>query len=97
MNQRFLYSNPDALENDWLRFSSELEKIGKDWDVQIRNNTEVIFIEGPIYLTTEKYGIIQVAKVMGEKPMWIRTDHLIPLDTGDSPLYLVKGSAHDPD
>ena len=53
-------------KGDAFGFSTELEKIGVELDVSIRNGTYVEVISEPIEIEREKYGKISVVKVRAD-------------------------------
>lgn len=67
----FMFYNPDHKMGYVLKFSSDLEKIGIEWDVSLPNGTGVDVISDPIELKRTKYGDIQVVKVKAD----IATDY----------------------
>ena len=65
-----------------LKFATDLEKIGLEWDVEIRNFSCVNIISDPIDINTPKYGDMTVVKVQGDvatdyhtiiKEFWVPT------------------------
>jgi hypothetical protein len=77
------FFNPAAEEGYLYSFSTDLEKIGLEWDVQIRNGAYIEVISEPLYIQRPKYGgMISVTKIKADvsqdyhtiiKEFWIPT------------------------
>lgn len=68
------------------RFSSDLEKVGSEWDVEIQNGTGVDIISEPVTIDNPKYGIISLIKIRADvaidyheiiKEFWVPVDCVI--------------------
>jgi len=68
-----------------FNFSSNIEKIGIEWDVSIKNGSYVSIISEPIEVDHPKYGILSVIKVKADvaadyhtviKEFWVPIDYL---------------------
>lgn len=64
MGRKFVFSLLPHLENEWFKFTSNLNDLGTNWDVIVRNNTEVMIISDPIVVQNEKYGVMSLTKVL---------------------------------
>ncbi len=63
---KFIFQHPDGDVGDAFQFSSDIDKIGEEWDVSIQNGTYVDVISGPIELDRPKYGRITVIKIRAD-------------------------------
>jgi hypothetical protein len=76
-----LISNQVPMGNA-LNFSSTLDKIGKELDCVINNGTAVEIVSDPFIIDTEKYGKLEVVKVIpiieldDKKEIWVPILHL---------------------
>jgi hypothetical protein len=62
----YMFFHPAGKKGDAYRFSSDLEKIGVEWDRSIQNGTYVEVISDPVEITTRPYGIITVVKIKAD-------------------------------
>src|SRR5271170_5361906 len=86
IGRKYIYRRPGAGKDEYLRLSTDINKIGSSWNCFVKNNTTVIVLSDPVMLTTETYGIIALTKVMAHGLSWerlptilmpwIQTDHL---------------------
>lgn len=53
-------------KGDSFGFSTELDKIGVEWDVSIRNGTYVEVISDPIEIEKQPYGKMSVIKIRAD-------------------------------
>jgi hypothetical protein len=77
------FFNPAAEEGYLYSFSTDLEKIGLEWDVQIQNGAFIEVISEPLHIQRPKYGgMISVTKIRADvaqdyhtilKEFWIPT------------------------
>lgn len=74
----------DPIEKSFS-FSSSIEKIGIEWDVDIRNGSYVSIISDVISINHPKYGTLSLIKVKADvatdfhtiiKEFWVPTDYL---------------------
>jgi hypothetical protein len=63
---KYIFLHPDGYEGKLFNFSSDLEKIGIEWDVSIRNGTYIDVISEPIEITRPQYGAISVVKIKAD-------------------------------
>jgi hypothetical protein len=84
----FMFNHPDGVEGKSYNFSSDLEKIGREWDVSIQNGTGVDIISDPVTIDHSKYGIISLVKVKADvatdyhtiiKEFWVPINCIIGL------------------
>lgn len=68
---KFMFFHPDGEMGKSFNFSSDLEKIGSEWDVAIQNGTYCDVISDPVKIERPKYGIISVVKIKAD----IATDY----------------------
>lgn len=61
-----VFYHPSGKMGEPFRFSSDLEKIGSEWDVAIQNGTYVEVISDPVEITRPQYGIISVVKIRAD-------------------------------
>lgn len=71
MYTKHMFFNPTAEIGHMFKFSSDLEKIGIEWDVAVENGTYVEVISDPIEITRPKYGTMTVVKIKAD----IATDY----------------------
>jgi hypothetical protein len=87
---KFIFFNPAGGKDEAFSFSSDLEKIGTEWDVRIKNGTFVELISDPVQIDRPKYGgIISVIKVKADvatdyhtiiKECWVPTCAIVPIE-----------------
>ena len=84
----FIFFNPTNEMGHVFSFSTDLEKIGSDWDVRIENGIYIEPISDPFEIYRQKYGTISVTKVKADvaddyhtviKEFWIPTDCVVEL------------------
>jgi len=65
-----------------LKFSSDLEKVGVEWDVSLQNGAYVDVISDPIEITRPQYGTMSLVKIKADvatdyhtivKEFWVPT------------------------
>lgn len=61
----FVFFKKPGEKGDLFRFSSNLEKIGIEWDVEIQNGTYVEMISNPVSIEKKPYGKVQVIPRVG--------------------------------
>ena len=61
-----MFFHPSGKMGEAFRFSSDLEKIGVEWDRAIRNGTYVEVISDPIVINKEPYGTMTVVKIKAD-------------------------------
>ncbi len=84
-------------KGDLYRFSSDLEKIGIEWDAQIQNGTYIEIVSEPIEITRFKYGgTLSVVKIKADvstdyhtiiKEFWVPINCII-----ESEIYETQSS-----
>lgn len=87
---KFIFFNPSGEKDEVFSFSSDLDKIGVEWDVRIQNGSYVEPISEPVQIDRPKYGgIISVIKIKTDvatdyhtiiKECWIPTMTLVSLE-----------------
>lgn len=63
---KFMFFHPDGDVGDSFQFSSDLDKIGVEWDVRIANGTYIDVISGPLEIDRPKYGRFTVIKIRAD-------------------------------
>lgn len=90
---KFIFFHPDGETGKPFRFSSDLEKVGKEWDVSIKNGTYVDVISGPVEISSPKYGILTLVKVKADvatdyhtiiKEFWVPTSCIISAEDNET-------------
>jgi hypothetical protein len=91
---RYKFFNSSGEEGHLYSFSTDLEKIGLEWDVQIENGSFIEVISEPILIQRPKYGgIISVSKIRANvardyhtiiKDFWIPTNCIVELQSNSS-------------
>lgn len=86
---KFMFFNPLGKNGDAYSFSSDLEKIGLEWDVSLSNGTMIDVISDPIEIDRPQYGgIISVIKIKADvatdyhqiiKEFWVPTHCVLEL------------------
>ena len=71
INTGFIFFHPNGAEGESFRFSSELDKVGIEWDVSIKNGTYVEIISDPIEINRKPYGALSLTKIRAD----IATDY----------------------
>lgn len=85
----FMFFNPLGEKGHVYNYSSDLEKIGMEWDVAIANGTYIDVISEPFEIDRPKYGgLISVIKIKADvatdyhtiiKEFWVPTTCVIDL------------------
>ena len=80
---KYKFFNPSGEEGVSYNFSTDLEKIGLEWDVQLVNGSYIDVISEPLIIERPKYGgSISVTKIMADiaqdyhtiiKEFWVPT------------------------
>ena len=88
MFTRFIFFNSDQEVGYVYSFSTDLEKVGLEWDVRIKNGTYIEVLSEPLEIYRQKYGTISVIKVRADvaddyhtviKEFWIPANHVMEL------------------
>jgi hypothetical protein len=89
IGKEMLFQPPLSTKGDLFAFSSSLEKIGYEWDVELQSGTYVLVISEPVEINREKYGgIISVTKIQANvatdyhtiiKEFWVPTISLVEI------------------
>lgn len=66
MHTNYMFYNPTAEVGHVFKFSSDIEKIGIEWDVAVKNGTLVDIISDPIEITRPQYGTFTVVKIKAD-------------------------------
>ena len=87
---KFIFFVSSGKPDEMFKFSTDLEKIGMEWDVGIKNGTYVEPISEPVQIDRPKYGgIITVIKIKADvatdyhtiiKEFWIPTSTLVSIE-----------------
>jgi hypothetical protein len=88
MHTEFMFLKSPGETDTSYKFSSDLEKIGSEWDVEIQNRTYVEIIEGPIKIEGTPYGALEVFKIRADiatdyhtiiREFWVPVDCIIDM------------------
>ena len=80
---KFVFFKLPGEKGDLYKFSSDLEKIGSEWDVEIQNGTYVDVISDPVKIARPSYGTMTVVKIRADiatdyhtiiKEFWVPVD-----------------------
>jgi hypothetical protein len=63
---KWIFSHPDAKKDQLFKFSTDLNKVGVEWDVSIKNGTVVDVISDPVTIDSDKYGTVELIKVKAD-------------------------------
>lgn len=63
---KFMFFNPDGELGEPFKFSTDLDKVGLEWDVVIPNGIFVDVISSPVEISSEKYGVISLVKIRAD-------------------------------
>lgn len=77
INKKALFFKMGVAPERVFNYSSTLDKIGKEWDRVIKNNTEVIVLSDIVELQTDKYGYMFLIEIMADESMWVLSEDLI--------------------
>lgn len=86
---KHMFFNPAGKMGEAFRFSSDLEKIGSEWDVAIANGTYVQIISDPVEITRPKYGTFSVVRIKADvatdyhtiiKELWVPVICIVDLE-----------------
>lgn len=95
---KHIFSHPDGPDGKPYRFSSDLEKIGLEWDVSIKNGTYVEVLSEPLDIQRPKYGPISVVKVRADvatdyhtviKEFWVPVNCIIETSEHERQISVV--------
>jgi len=88
IHTEFMFFKLPGENGDLFRFSSDLEKVGSEWDVQIRNGTYIDVISDPIEIERQPYGALTLVKIKADvatdfhtviKEFWVPTDCIVDM------------------
>ncbi len=92
--KRYKLFNNLHKEGHVYSFSTDLEKIGLEWDVQLANGSYIELVSEPLYIQRPKYGgMISVTKIRANvspdfhtimKEFWIPTESILELESEPS-------------
>jgi hypothetical protein len=83
---KFMFFHPDGDVGKSFNFSTDLNKVGLEWDVAIRNGTGVDVVSEPVTINHTKYGTINLVKIKADiatdyhtiiKEFWVPTSCII--------------------
>ena len=89
---KFRFFRQGAELGQAFSFSSDLEKIGLEWDISIKNGTYVDVISEPLQINRKLYGTISVVKIRADvaqdyhtiiKEFWVPVHSIIKLDNNE--------------
>lgn len=86
-----MFFHPSGGKNEPFRFSSDLEKIGSEWDVVIQNGTGVDVLSDPVEIERKPYGKLSVIKIIAD----VATDYHTILREFWVPTFCVVKLADD--
>lgn len=90
---KFMFFHPDGYEGKSFQFSTDLEKIGVEWDVSVRHGTYVDVISEPIEIHRSHYGKMSVVKVRADvatdyhtiiKEFWVPVHCVVKLEDNET-------------
>lgn len=79
---KYVFFNPSEKKGHMFRFSSDIEKIGLEWDVSLANGSYVDVISDPIQINRAPYGDMSIVKIKADvaadyhtvvKEFWVPT------------------------
>lgn len=70
IGREYIYRHPDATKDEYIKLSTDLNMIGASWNVYVKNNTTVVALSEPVMITTEKYGMLALTKVVSAGLSW---------------------------
>ncbi len=86
---KFIFFNPSDEIGHIYGFSSDLEKIGTEWDIRIPNGVYIEPVSEPLEIYRQKYGTISVIKIKADvtpndyrtviKEFWIPSSCVVEL------------------
>ena len=91
---KFIFFKLPGEKGDAYRFSTDLEKIGLQWDVTIQNGTYVEVISEPLEITRPSYGTISVLKIRANimpdyhtviKEFWVPAYCVLEIEENETP------------
>ena len=86
---KYIFFNPAGTQGEMFSFSSNLDKIGEEWDIRLANGTFVDIISDPVETNTSKYGSMSVIKIKADvatdyhtiiKEFWVPTHFVVKVD-----------------
>jgi hypothetical protein len=82
-----MFFHPDGETGKSFNFSTDLKKVGSEWDVSIRNGTAIIdVVSDPVTISHTKYGLLSLVKIKADvatdyhtiiKEFWVPTTCII--------------------
>ena len=93
-----MFFHPDGYEGKSFRFSTDLEKVGVEWDVAIQHGTYVDVISEPIEIHRPKYGAISVIRIRADvatdyhtiiKEFWVPVNCIIETSDNERQISMV--------
>ena len=93
-----MFFHPDGYEGKSFRFSTDLEKVGVEWDVAIQQGTYVDVISEPIEIHRPKYGAISVIRIRADvatdyhtiiKEFWVPVNCIIEASDNERQISMV--------
>ena len=95
---KYMFFHPDGYEGKSFQFSTDLEKVGVEWDVAIRHGTYVDVISEPIEIHRPKYGAISVIRIRADvatdyhtiiKEFWVPVNCIIETSDNERQISMV--------
>jgi len=95
---KYMFFHPDGYEGKSFRFSTDLEKVGVEWDVAIQHGTYVDVISEPIEIHRPKYGAISVIRIRADvatdyhtiiKEFWVPVNCIIETSDNERQISMV--------
>lgn len=86
---KFMFFKLPGKKGDAFQFSSDLSKVGLEWDVSVQNGTFIEVISDPVEVSTTQYGTLSLIKVKADvatdyhtiiKEFWVPESCIIKLD-----------------
>lgn len=90
---QFMFMHPDGYEGKSFQFSTDLEKVGVEWDVSITQGTYIDVLSEPIEIHRPKYGKIEVIKIRADvatdyhtiiKEFWVPVSCVVKLEENET-------------
>ena len=89
---KYVFYNPSEKKGFVFKFSSDIEKIGLEWDVHVANGSYVDVISDPIQISRAPYGTFSVVKVKADvaldyhtivKEFWVPIVHVYKVEENE--------------
>lgn len=63
INKKALFFRYDGNDDQMFGFTSTLEKVGEEWDCEVKNKSIVIVMSDPVEMIHTKYGKMSLTKI----------------------------------